>query len=63
MEILEGYRSRDAGEVTVLGTDPSSGGLDWRARIGIVLQTSQENAELTVAEMVHHFALVLPPAA
>jgi len=56
VEILEGYRKRDGGEVDVLGTDPASGGLDWRARLGIVLQTSAESAELTVEEMLRHFA-------
>jgi ABC-2 type transport system ATP-binding protein len=60
VEILEGYRQRDGGEVSVLGTDPATGGLDWRARIGIVLQTSSENAELTVEEMVRHFARYYP---
>jgi ABC-2 type transport system ATP-binding protein len=60
VEILEGYRSRDGGEVTVLGTDPAHGGPDWRARLGIVLQSSPENAELTVAEMVGHFARYYP---
>ena len=60
VEILEGYRSRDGGEVTVLGVDPAHGGLDWRARLGIVLQSGAENAELTVAEMVAHFARYYP---
>ena len=60
VEILEGYRGRDAGEVSVLGLDPATAGLDWRARIGIVLQSSSENAELTVAEMVGHFARYYP---
>jgi ABC-2 type transport system ATP-binding protein len=60
VEILEGYRTRDAGQVAVLGQDPATAGLDWRARIGIVLQGSSENAELTVAELVHHFAKYYP---
>ena len=60
VEILEGYRHRDAGEVSVLGTDPAAATLDWRARIGIVLQSSIENAELTVEEMVRHFAGYYP---
>src|SRR5581483_8831761 len=38
VEILEGFRSRDAGEVSVLGADPASGNPGWRERIGIVLQ-------------------------
>ena len=60
VEILEGYRRRDAGEVSVLGVDPGTGDLEWRARIGIVLQNTAENAELTVEEMVRHAALYYP---
>jgi ABC-2 type transport system ATP-binding protein len=60
VEILEGYRRRDAGDVEVLGEDPGSAGLELRRRIGIVLQTSAENAELTVEEMVGHFARYYP---
>jgi ABC-2 type transport system ATP-binding protein len=62
VEILEGYRVRDAGDVSVLGADPQRAGLDWRARIGIVLQSSTDNAELTVAEMVGHVARYYPRA-
>jgi ABC-2 type transport system ATP-binding protein len=60
VEILEGYRQRDGGEVRVLGVDPARADRDWRSRIGIVLQSSQENAELTVEELVRHFALYYP---
>jgi ABC-2 type transport system ATP-binding protein len=60
VEILEGYRRRDAGEVSVLGADPATAGRAWRARIGMVLQSSTENAELTVQEMVSHFARYYP---
>jgi ABC-2 type transport system ATP-binding protein len=60
VEILEGYRDRDAGEVSVLGADPQRAGREWRARIGIVLQLAAEAAELTVAEMVGHFAGFYP---
>ncbi|MEI6763420.1 MAG: ABC transporter ATP-binding protein [Actinomycetes bacterium] len=59
VEILEGYRTRDAGEVLVLGEDPSkpaSGDRTWRNRIGIVLQSAADAPDLTVAETVHHFA-------
>jgi ABC-2 type transport system ATP-binding protein len=59
-EILEGYRHRDGGEVSVLGVDPAHADLAWRSRIGIVLQSSVENAELTVEEMVAHFAGYYP---
>jgi len=60
VEILEGYRKRDGGEVSVLGEDPQHADRAWRARIGIVLQSSTENAELTVQEMVAHFARYYP---
>ena len=60
VEILEGYRQRDGGEVSVLGTDPQHADRAWRARIGIVLQLAADAPELTVAEMVGHFAELLP---
>ncbi|MER5333213.1 ABC transporter ATP-binding protein [Micromonospora sp. NPDC002717] len=56
VEILEGYRRRDAGEVSVLGSDPAAPAADWRSRVGIVLQGTGEFDELTVAEVVRHFA-------
>jgi ABC-2 type transport system ATP-binding protein len=62
IEILEGFRRRDAGDVSVLGVDPAAGGTGWRARIGIVLQSSGEFDALTVAEVVHHFAAYYPHA-
>jgi ABC-2 type transport system ATP-binding protein len=60
VEILEGYRRRDAGEVSVLGVDPRRADADWRARIGIVLQQTGEFEELTVTEVVRHFATYYP---
>ena len=60
VEILEGFRSRDAGEVAVLGVDPAHGDAAWRARVGIVLQNTGEFDELTVREVVHHFASFYP---
>jgi ABC-2 type transport system ATP-binding protein len=59
VEILEGYRNRDSGEVKVLGQDPAKLGTDswaWRNRIGIVLQSTNDSQDLSVAETVHHFA-------
>jgi len=56
VEILEGHRGRDSGEVSVLGADPATAGRAWRGRIGIVLQTATDAAELTVAESVRHYA-------
>src|SRR5215470_16668110 len=58
--ILEGYRRRDSGEVSVLGTDPSEGGREWRARIGIVLQSNADASELSVREMIRYFAAYYP---
>jgi ABC-2 type transport system ATP-binding protein len=56
VEILEGYRSRDAGEVSVLGNDPQSPGDDFRQRIGVVLQQSDLWPNLTVEEVHRAFA-------
>jgi ABC-2 type transport system ATP-binding protein len=56
IEILEGYRMRDDGEVEVLGYDPSAAGSPFRERIGIVLQQSQLWPTLTVAETHRMFA-------
>lgn len=60
IEILEGYRNRTAGEVSVLGTDPARGGLDWKARLGIVLQSTGETGNATVVEQLRHFAAFYP---
>jgi ABC-2 type transport system ATP-binding protein len=59
VEILEGFRTADSGEVSVLDTDPAikgSAALAWRNRIGIVLQSTQDTAELTVREAITHFS-------
>ena len=56
VEILEGYRARDAGEVTVLGHDPQSPGREFRQRIGVVLQQSELWPNLTVRETHKIFA-------
>jgi ABC-2 type transport system ATP-binding protein len=56
VEILEGYRRRDGGEVTVLGHDPSRPGRDFRERIGVVLQQSELWPQLTVREIHRIFA-------
>ncbi len=50
IEILEGFRPRTAGEVSVLGEDPATAGLKWRERIGIVMQESQPEEYLTTIE-------------
>jgi ABC-2 type transport system ATP-binding protein len=56
VEILEGYRARGAGEISVLGADPATADRDWRQRIGIVLQDSRMHPELTVRESLELFA-------
>jgi ABC-2 type transport system ATP-binding protein len=57
VEILEGYRSRDGGSISVLGVDPANTDLRaWRNRIGIVLQSTKDAADLTVEEAISHFA-------
>ena len=60
VEILEGFRRRDDGTAEVLGEDPGSAGRAWRARIGIVLQLASTAPELTVREMIAHFAAFYP---
>ena len=60
VEILEGYRNREAGEVRVLGEDPGSAGAAFRARIGIVLQSSAVYPLLTVRETLDLFAGYYP---
>ena len=59
VEILEGFRTRDAGSVSVLGFDPQTRGHEariWRDRIGIVLQSSSDAGDLTVIETMKHFS-------
>jgi ABC-2 type transport system ATP-binding protein len=56
IEILEGYRRRDAGTVSVLGVDPARTSRDWRGRIGVVLQSSAMYENITVRESLALFA-------
>jgi ABC-2 type transport system ATP-binding protein len=59
VEILEGFRTRDSGDVSVLNTDPAikgEAGRIWRNRIGIVLQSTSDAGDLSVKETVAHFA-------
>jgi ABC-2 type transport system ATP-binding protein len=56
VEILEGYRRRTGGAVSVLGADPQSAGSDWRARVGVVLQESEPEPSLTVRECLNLYA-------
>ena len=56
VEILEGYRARSAGEVSVFGVDPANADRGWRDRIGIVLQQCNMQPELTVRETLEMYA-------
>jgi ABC-2 type transport system ATP-binding protein len=55
IEILEGYRPRDAGEIEVLGADPAHAPREWRERLGVVLQSSSLYPNLTVRESLRVF--------
>jgi ABC-2 type transport system ATP-binding protein len=56
VSILEGFLPADAGEVRVLGEDPAGASRTWRERVGIVLQSSAPEAELTVRECLELYA-------
>ncbi|HWK25573.1 MAG TPA: ABC transporter ATP-binding protein [Solirubrobacter sp.] len=60
VEVLEGYRRRDAGAVEVLGFDPGTRPAALRERVGIVLQSCGTYPHLTVAETLEHFAALYP---
>jgi ABC-2 type transport system ATP-binding protein len=52
VEVLEGYRKRNGGEVQVLGVDPAKGGRRWKAQLGIVLQSGAGDSQLSVRELL-----------
>ena len=56
VEILEGFRARSSGDVSVLGVDPNNADSAWRNRIGIVHQNNQTAGDLHVLETLQHFA-------
>jgi ABC-2 type transport system ATP-binding protein len=60
VEILEGYRERSAGDVTVLGLDPGKRSRAFRAQVGIVLQSTGIYRHIRVREAVAHFASLYP---
>src|SRR3954454_14676935 len=60
VEILEGYRRRDSGDVSVLGEAPSDASRKWREQVGIVLQSSGFYPRLSVREAVQHWSLLYP---
>jgi ABC-2 type transport system ATP-binding protein len=57
IEILEGFRMRSAGDVSVLGVDPASAGEAWRARLGVVLQSWRDHGKWRVRELLHHLGM------
>jgi ABC-2 type transport system ATP-binding protein len=61
IEILEGFRIRSAGQVSVLGTDPAHGGEAWRARIGVVQQSWRDHAKWRVRELLAHLGRYYAP--
>jgi ABC-2 type transport system ATP-binding protein len=60
VEILEGHRDRSAGQVSVLGYDPGTGGIDFRERIGIVLQEAGFDEDFTPRELVSLYQRMYP---
>jgi ABC-2 type transport system ATP-binding protein len=60
VEILEGYRARSSGTVSVLGYDPQARATELRRRVGIVLQSSGIYSQVKVVEVVAHFAGFYP---
>jgi ABC-2 type transport system ATP-binding protein len=60
VEILEGFRTRSGGRVSVLGEDPEEAGRSWRARIGLVLQATSLDEQLTVREELCLYAGMYP---
>jgi ABC-2 type transport system ATP-binding protein len=63
IEILEGFRIRSAGDVTVLGLDPAKGDERWRARLGVVLQSWRDHSKWRVRELLHHLGRYYEPYA
>jgi ABC-2 type transport system ATP-binding protein len=63
IEILEGFRMRSSGQVSVLGTDPARGGEAWRARIGVVLQSWRDHGKWRVRELLAHLGWYYAPYA
>lgn len=60
IEILEGFRKRTSGDVTVLGKDPHDADRDWRTQVGIMLQSTSERSFLSAREALTHASRVYP---
>ena len=61
IEILEGFRNRSAGTVTILGQDPAAADEDWRARVGVVLQSWRDHARWTPRSLLMHLGRYYEP--
>jgi ABC-2 type transport system ATP-binding protein len=61
IEILEGFRMRSTGSVQVLGEDPAEGDEQWRARLGVVLQSWRDHSKWKVRELLDHFGKYYEP--
>lgn len=61
IEILEGFRMRSAGDVSVLGVDPVGGDERWRARLGVVLQSWRDHGKWRVRELLDHLGRYYAP--
>lgn len=61
IEILEGFRMRSAGDVAVLDTDPAHGDEQWRARLGVVLQSWRDHSKWQVFQLLNHFGKYYEP--
>jgi ABC-2 type transport system ATP-binding protein len=61
IEILEGFRIRSSGDVRVLGEDPAQAGEDWRAGVGIMLQSWRDHGRWRVRQLLHHLGRFYVP--
>jgi ABC-2 type transport system ATP-binding protein len=61
IEILEGFRERSAGDVSVFGVDPANGSEDWRARVGVVLQSWRDHARWSPRDLLEHLGRYYEP--
>src|SRR5579859_1172139 len=63
IEILEGFRGRSGGSVSILGVDPASGDESWRAKVGVVLQSWRDHSGWQARELLHHLGGYFAPYA
>lgn len=61
IEVLEGFRSRSGGEVSVLGVDPNDGDEQWRSRIGVVLQSWRDHSKWKTRTLLNHLGKYYQP--